>query len=369
MKKKKTVAADQKDVAGEMGANGVADTGTNGISREIIDSSKKLVKNEKANIARAENKMREVLMKQIRDEKKELEKLLKETKSCLYGTKNQSQRETDEILETGKRMGLALTPKDARMIKRELKSLTAAGSQNSMAHALKTMEQRVGKRGTIFILMSVIWIIKAACPMPANASAYQVKAKALATIQTADAAGYFSPAFSGLALLITNTSDLFDAIEAFEADDGTGSSEAVEAAVALVKISIDLLVAYVNKLCLADQTNASAIIAAAGMKEVHKKPKNVKPDFSIEQGATGEVKLTSLAGKFGGKRVATNYYWQYGLKAGITMTWINLPDTVNRCKTTATGMPIDTVVFFRKATRTARGGLSPWSAPIAISPK
>jgi hypothetical protein len=132
---------------------------------------------------------------------------------------------------------------------------------------------------------------------------------------------------------------------------------------------VDLLIAYVNQLCLADQTNALAIIEAAGMLPWKQKAKNTKPDFSITQGASGQIILNSLAGKIDGKRVPTTYYWQYGLMVGGVIVWTDLPETVNRCKTIAVGMPINTVVYFRKATLTTKGGMSVYCTELSILTK
>jgi hypothetical protein len=105
------------------------------------------------------------------------------------------------------------------------------------------------------------------------------------------------------------------------------------------------------------------------MLPIKKKTTGAKPDFGIKQGATGEIQLTSLAGSFNGKRCPTTYYWQYGLMVAGVMTWYDLPETVNRCKTVATGMSLTQETFFRKRTRTTNGGLSAWSAVESILSK
>ena len=280
---------------------------------------------------------------------------------------NKSQKLTIEIRSDYEKQGVILSDADVRMIKKEGRLMENVKCFSQSIHYFNTLEERVGTRGMQIILLGVIWIIKAKCPMPeSNARAYQVKSVNLASLQTANAQGYFLPVFSGLALFITNTGKLLTAIEKFEAKNGTGSAAAVAAAQAVVKISVDLLIAYVNDLCLADQTNALAIIESAGMLPWKQKAKNTKPDFSIKQGASGEILLSSLAGKIADKRVPTTYYWQYGLMVAGVMVWTDLPETVNRCKTTAIGMPIDTVVSFRKATRTTKGGRSVYCTPISI---
>jgi len=49
--------------------------------------------------------------------------------------------------------------------------------------------------------------------------------------------------------------------------------------------------------------------------------------------------------------------------------WIDLPETVNRCRTIALGMPVNTVVYFRKATRTTKGGMSVYCTEQSILTK
>ena len=197
--------------------------------------------------------------------------------------------------------------------------------------------------------------------MPASPRPYQVQVKALIKAQTDNVGGWFATPFSGLALLGTDNGLLLTAIE------NKVGSEAILAKMAVVKITLDLLIAFVLALCLADQTNAAAIIESAGMVAVKETPKNVKKDFTVAQGGSGEAKLGSLAGKYNGKRCPTTYYWQYGLMVAGVLTWYDLPETVDNCKTIATGMPTGVAVFFRKRTRTNRGGLSAWSEMKSIS--
>jgi len=280
---------------------------------------------------------------------------------------NRSQKESIEIRSEFEKRGEILTDAQVRMVKKEGKLMRNIKSGSQAVHYFNTLQERVGTRGMQIILLAVIWIIKAKCPMPEqNPRAYQLKSVSLASLQTLNAQGYFIPPFPGLATMILNNTAMLTAIVKFEAKNGTGSTEAVAAAQAVVKISVDLLIVYVNQLCLADQTNALEIIEAAGMLSWKQKAKNTKPDFSVKQGASGEVILTSLAGKIDKTRVPTTYYWQYGLMVGTELIWYDLPETVNRCKTTALGMPINTIVSFRKATRTTKGGMSVYCTPIAM---
>jgi hypothetical protein len=346
---------------------GVAFTGE---PKKSNEEKKIAEREEKYRIINSENILNKMLHEKAVEnfeKKQEFEKMLVEKKVYVYKPLNKSQLRTLEIIEEYAEMGIVITKEEAGMIKKEEQIVKKIIYPVQGIHYFKTLEERVGTRGMYIILMAVIWIIKAACPMPENSRAYQIKSVALAKAQTDNTLGYFTVPFAGLALMITNNGLLLAAIVAFEG--GTGNIGAVEAAMAVVKKSVDLLVIYVNSLCLANQANAVAIILAAEMVVVKQKPKNTKADFSIAQGATGEIKLVSLAAKFNGKRCPATYYWQYGLMVAGVLVWYDLPETVNRCKTTATGMPLGVAVFFRKRIRTNGGGLSGWSVVKSISPE
>lgn len=340
-------------------------------AKEVKRLSKQETKYEIINAERIYNKAKEAIKNIVPDEKKEFEKLCKNNNAVAWVAANKSQLKTKEIIEEGEAAGMVLSVKDARMIKKERRVQQEFVHPVQGINYCKTLEERVGRRGMLIILtIDVIYIIKAKCPMPRAARAYQIKAVKLAKAQTDNTLGYFSPAFSGLATFITNNGKLLTAIKNFEAKNGTGTAEDVAAAKAKVKIYVDKLVAYVNGLCIDDQTNAPAIISNAGMLQAKQRAKNQKDDFSIKHGtATGEIILTSLSAKFENKRVAATYYWQYGLMIDGVLTWFDLPDTINKCETTAKGMPVDTVVYFRKATHSTKGGRSAWCKELNISPK
>jgi len=195
---------------------------------------------------------------------------------------NSSQKKSIEIRADFEKKGEILSDSEVRMIKKEGKLVRNINSASQTVHYFKTLEERTGKRGMQIILMAVIWVIKAKCPMPEqNPRAYWLKSVNLAQRQTDNLQGYFLPAFGGLATMIASNTAMLTAIEHFEADNGTGSTEAIAAAQAIVKISVDKLIIYVNDLCIADQANSLAFIESAGMLPVKQKAKNTKPDFSI----------------------------------------------------------------------------------------
>jgi hypothetical protein len=369
--KKVTVTKGNEIVGGEENVKIVVDEVKPKSDKELKKLAAHKVKNEKINSDKVANKAMEAENKKKRDERDAEKKLCDEGKACEWKPKNKSQLETIRIIADGAATGQLLSVDDARMLKAENRIQDKIVYPSQMVHYFKTLENRVGRRDMCIILMAAgIVLTLAKCPMPENSRAYQIKAKALAKAQTDNTFGFFTPPFSGLTVMGGLIDDLLTAIENFEDKDGTGNKETVDGMIDAVQVQVDALVVYVNGKCRANQLDALEIIAAAGMEVVKKREKGQKADFGIKLGkATGEVILTSLAGQIDNKRVPTTYYWQYGLKVGGVWVWTDLPDTVDQCKTTATGMPTDQSVGFRKATKTTKGGLSAWCPPLYISPK
>ena len=334
-----------------------------------------VVKNEKKNAERAFNKAKEAEKKTTKKEsnakKTEIEKLSNETNPMAGKKKNKSQVASEVIIKEADERGFKLSEEDVRLVKSERKIREKIVHPAEALHYFKTIEQRIGSKATYIILITdVVPLIQAKCPMPVNSTAYLKKAKILLKAQVDDTFGFFLVPFPGLATFTTHIGDLATAIQNFIDDDGTGNTETIEAAVKLVQVSVDALLVYVNGICRGNQVEALAIIAAAKMQVVKQREKGKKKDFGIKLGAaSGSVILTSLAGKVGKNRVPTTYYWQYGLMVGTELIWYNLPDTTDECSTTATGMPINVTVAFRKRTKSKRGGLSDWCTPLYISPK
>src|ERR1017187_3350456 len=322
-------------------------------------------KNEKTNADK-------IINKAINDEREETKKRFVDYANggwLMTGEKiNKSKQETLDIIEIGKEMGITYSKEDVRLIKQERRIQEKIIYPVQGVHYFKTLEQRVGTRGMYIVLMAVIYVIQGRADMPKSPRAYHDKVTTMATAQSGNVSGFFTTPFPGNATMVTKNGLLDTAIVNYEDDNGTGSTAMIEAAMAVIKIQVDLLAAFINTMCIANQTDAVAIIVAAKMTVIKQKPKGTKADFSVTKGAAGEVKLVSLAGNIGGKRVPTTYYWQYGLMVAGTLVWYDLPETVNQCKTTATGMPSGITVMFRKATRTKKGGLSAWSAAIGITP-
>jgi hypothetical protein len=329
------------------------------------------VKNEKINSEKVVNKAMDEENKKKREERNVEKKLCEEGKACEWKPKNKSQLKTICIIENGAANGEVLSVADARMVKAESRIQEKIVCPVQAVHYFKTLEERAGKRDTYIILMSAgILLTLAKCPMPVNARAYQIKAKALLKAQTDNTFGYFTPPFSGVTVMGGLIDDLLTAITNFEDEDGTGNIETVNGAIDAVQVQVDALLVFVNGKNRANQLAALEIIAAAKMEPVKVREKGKKADFGIRQGkATGEIILTSLAGSVDGVRVPTTYYWQYGLKVGGVWVWTDLPSTTDQCKTTATGMPTDEIVAFRKSTSSTKGGRSAWCTPITIAPK
>src|ERR1035437_5899043 len=379
--KSKKAENDTKSEVGkipESGTKRVTDTGEpkNSIDAKAVKKlADKKVKNALMNAEKILNKAREsernVDAGKRKAKSKEMKKLCEETNSVFWHQKTKSEKATERIIEEGLKSGVRLSAVQVRMIKNEMRIQEKIVYPVQAIAYVNSLENRVGRRDMAIILMAGgIVLTLAKCGMPKNARAYQIKAKALAKAQTDDTFGFFTPAFPTLAIFIGLIGGLLSAIENFDDKDGTGNSATVNGAIDDCQVQVDALLTYVNGKCRANQLDALEIIAAAGMDPVKKREKDQKPDFQIKQGATGEIMLISLAGKIDKKRVPTTYYWQYGLKDAMgNWIWKDLPDTVGVCKTTATGMPTDQIVAFRKSTKTTKGGRSAWCTPITIAPK
>jgi len=340
------------------------------LSNRKMNSIKRMIdKKERINADKIRNQEMEIERKILKTARLEYDDFLMANDFAVHKPWNKSQLETIKIIENAAKMGIELTEKEVRKIKKELRIQAKIVHPVQRIKYLNTLGERVGSRGVPIILLAMIKLIKARCPMPRNYRKFQLKAVKLAKAQTDDIFGFFSDPFDGLDQMIEDTGTLFTEIENYEANNGTGSLERVKRAIYEVKLSVAALVVYVNKLCRADQENSLAIIAAAGMIQRKPRAKNTKADFSLKHGATGEIILISLAAKINGKKVTATYYWQYGLMIEGVLTWYDLPDTINQCKTTATGMPKNITVFFRKSVRTKKGGRSKWCKEIGISPR
>jgi len=374
MRKKATGTMNADGKIPESGSKSVTDTGVpkNSVSaKEEKKSLARKVKYELINEEKSVNKAIEKERNEAAKKRNELKKLCEETNSVAWHQKTKREKAVEKIIEEGAITGIKLSEADARMIYREMNSMSKITDSSQSVFYFNSLEKRVGRHDMCIILMAAgIILTLAKCPMPENARAYQIKAKALVKAQTDNTYGFFTPAFAGLTVMGGLVDDLLTAIENFEDKDGTGNIETVNGLIDDVQVQVDALLVYVNGKCRANQLAALEIIAAAEMVPVKKKEKGKKKDFGIKLGAaSGSVILTSLAGTFDEKRVPTTYYWQYGLMVGTELIWYDLPDTVDECTTTATGMPINVTVAFRKRTKSKKGGLSAWCTPLYISPK
>lgn len=197
-----------------------------------------------------------------------------------------------------------------------------------------------------------------------NDERFLAMAKAIHAALVANPGGFYTPAFSGLATILSQATAFDTAIQNFLSGVLGGEAAKREAKLAL-KITLDAALAYINNLAFLDQVNAAEIITGAKMELVGK-PSINKQDFSVRQGnGTGDIILRSLAAKFNNKRVKGFYDWQYSTDNGTT--WISLDSTVV-AHTTAIGMRVDVKTQFRKRSTTVKGGTTAWSHPIAITP-
>ena len=195
-------------------------------------------------------------------------------------------------------------------------------------------------------------------------NSFLVKSRNIYDALDLNTGGYYTTAFADMPLLDTRIDDFEEAID--NMGFVLGDEGAKTAAKGLLKETLDDALIYVNKICRNNQTFAVEIITGAKM-EVAKSGNFEKPDFEVKQGnGTGTIDLISKAVKIDGHYVSTTYYWQFSIDNG--KTWENLEET-QVANTTATGMLVNIPTIFRKRTRTTKGGLSAWCAPLGITPE
>jgi hypothetical protein len=248
--------------------------------------------------------------------------------------------------------------KKSSLQERQMKGMVRNFSSRSVKH------QR--RYALVILMLLIVRTIKGklGIRLRSNDGTFLFAAKGIVVALTANTSGFYTPAFGSLALLNTQATSFETAIDNLVLGVIGAEGAKTEAKKAL-KITLDAALAYVNNLAFLDQPNAVEIITGANMLLVGTGSIN-KQDFAVRQGdATGEIKLSSLATKFNGKRVRGAYDWQYSTDNGLT--WVSLDSTLVS-KTTAIGMPVERKVLFRKRTTTVKGGISAWSVPVSITP-
>ena len=192
------------------------------------------------------------------------------------------------------------------------------------------------------------------------------KAQAIYTALDLDTAGYYDPAFSEMKQFLDGLINFKQGIDNMALGTILGAEGAKTTAKSDLKDILDDALIFVNKIARGDQNNAVEIITGAKM-ELVKEGKQDKPDFEVRQGsATTNIDLIAKAEKIDNKYIKTTYYWQFSIDDG--KTWESLEETMV-AHNTAIGMLTGIPTLFRKRTKTTKGGMSPWSAPIEITPK
>ncbi len=114
--------------------------------------------------------------------------------------------------------------------------------------------------------------------------------------------------------------------------------------------------AYVQSHANANPEQGEAMITSAGMRS-ERIPPRIKAELTITPGVvSGTAKLVA-------KAVAPRASYEWELSADGGKTWTELPPTMP-ARTTATGLPVGTVCFFRFRALT-RTGLGDWSQTVA----
>lgn len=158
--------------------------------------------------------------------------------------------------------------------------------------------------------------------------------------------------------LATVTTDIqvLEAAEVTAKHHAKGDAQARDLALTKVVSDIHGLGAYVQSVADANEAEAAAIIASAGMG-THPHGVHAKPELAAHMGPGGLVILRALAA---GKHAA--YEWQMSTDAG--KTWTALPVT-NKANTTVSGLAIGATVAFRfRATVGSAAG--DWSQTVTL---
>lgn len=332
--------------------------------KEIKKSRKKRLKNEgwktiKVKKAKQEVELNEMDIEVMVPQKRSRYKKLSKSQKLSNKYRRQLRKQFGEKF--------VITDEEMRIYKRGKKNLFSINNSVEAILFFSTVDQLPNNSFKKMIILAItVWTIKAKLAMPNKKLAFKQRSIDMAQVQTLNVSGYFTVAFTGLALWITRNSALDLAIQKQEL--GTGTAAAYITARRNVKLSLNLFLIYLNGLALADQVHAEDMITIA-LCEVTKVPTTNKQDFGIRQGiASGSIVLTALKAVIDGKKVSAIYYWQYGLMVDGNLVWTDLPET-DTSKTIATGMGLGVTTYFRMRYKTKKGGMTDWFGPLDISPK
>ena len=217
----------------------------------------------------------------------------------------------------------------------------------------------------LIILVAVtIKVIKGKLNMPKKQWDYLATSKNMEAAILANALGYFTPAFAGLSNWALENTALEKALNAIK-NRVVGGAGMKVTAMANLKITLDLALAYVNAIAKLNQPNAITIIEAALMTVINQGPRVIKP-ITVKVGTDAGTAIVSCpATTFEGKRVAGSYEKQWSADGG--KTWVPLT-TTSKCKIIATGLASGVPVIFRSRTTTTKGGTSAWVVSAPVTP-
>ena len=135
-----------------------------------------------------------------------------------------------------------------------------------------------------------------------------------------------------------------------------GAAAERNAKLALVRVDLSFLRAYVQTVADASAGDAAAIIASAGL-DAKGTTGHPKPDFVAKQGrVSGTARLVAKAPK-----VRTSYEWQ---RSTDGETWVDVERTM-RADADILGLAPGTRYFFRYRTLT-KDGTSDWSQVVSL---
>ncbi len=142
-----------------------------------------------------------------------------------------------------------------------------------------------------------------------------------------------------------------------------GTKETRNEKAEIVFSSLESLQQYVQGLCDATPSQATTLIAAAGMR-ARERVAVTKPELGVKVGVLpGTVSLSANRSQLvGAKRASCVFAWEYSLDGG--KTWVAMgPTSVSR--TSMTGLPSATTVSFRVSASTTKVA-GAWSQVVTL---
>ena len=273
-------------------------------------------------------------------------------------------KKVNEVSENGQKM----TENQQKLYEKAKSKLRKVKSLEDAAQFIgNVMKIKNAKNRNIFILaMVTVKIIKGKLAMPTKQLEFLKRSQDMQAIIAANDSGLYSPPFNLLkawGLQNVALSAAFDEITAGN-KDGQGDKAT---AISDLKVTLKLVIAYINGLALNNQRQAITIIQGC-LATVITQKERITPEITVKQmAATGQIKVKVPGVRIDSKKVSAVCEWAFSTDNGVT--WIPLPVTNNKYSTIVTNMVVGKPVIFRNRTTTTKGSTSAWVVSKPITPQ